>query len=64
MILRLLGLEYIFDIDYDTYTSLLKEKMVAARMAKTQIPTEEAELLTNEYKKIRGKKRRSLRFKK
>jgi hypothetical protein len=54
----LLGLEYIFDIDYDTYTSLLKEKMVAARMAKTQIPTEEAELLTNEYKKIRGKKGR------
>jgi predicted chitinase len=57
-ILRLLGLEYIFDIDYDTYTSLLKEKMVAARMAKTQIPTEESELLTNEYKKIRGKKGR------
>ena len=57
-ILRLLGLEYVFDIDYDTYTSLLKEKMVAARMAKTQIPTEEAELLTNEYKKIRGKKGR------
>ncbi len=57
-ILRLLGLEYIFDIDYDTYASLLKEKMVAARMAKTQIPTEEAELLTNEYKKIRGKKGR------
>ena len=57
-ILRLLGLEYIFDIDYDTYTSLLKEKMVAARMAKTQIPTEEAEILTNEYKKIRGKKGR------
>ncbi len=57
-ILRLLELEYIFDIDYDTYASLLKEKMVAARMAKTQIPTEEAELLTNEYKKIRGKKGR------
>ena len=57
-ILRLLGLDYIFDIDYDTYKSLLKEKMVAARMAKTQIPTEEAELLTNEYKKIRGKKGR------
>jgi hypothetical protein len=57
-ILRLLELEYIFDIDYDTYASLLKEKMVAARMAKTQIPTEEAELLTNEYKKIKGKKGR------
>ena len=57
-ILRLLELDYIFDIDYDTYKSLLKEKMVAARMAKTQIPTEEAELLTNEYEKIRGKKGR------
>ncbi|NBW22709.1 MAG: hypothetical protein EBR82_83670, partial [Caulobacteraceae bacterium] len=57
-ILRLLGLEYVFDIDYDTYASLLKEKLIAARMVKTQIPTEEAELLTNEYKKIRGKKGR------
>ena len=57
-ILRLLELDYIFDIDYDTYKSLLKEKMVAARMAKTQIPTEEVELLTNEYKKIKGKKGR------
>jgi putative chitinase len=57
-ILRLLELEYIFDIDYDTYASLLKEKMVASRMEKTQIPTEEAELLTNEYKKIKGKKGR------
>ena len=57
-ILRLLGLEYVFDIDYDTYTSLLKEKMVAARMAKTKIPTEEAEILTSEYKKIKGKKGR------
>ena len=54
-ILRLLGLEDVFDIDYDTYKSLLKERMVAGRMPGTQIPTEETELLTEEYKRIKSK---------
>jgi len=57
-ILRLLGLEGVFDIDYDTYASLLKERMGAARMRKQTLPTEEVELLTNEWKKIKGKKGR------
>ena len=30
-ILRLLGLEDVFDIDYDTYLTLLKEAIVAAQ---------------------------------
>lgn len=57
-ILRLLGLEDIFDIDYDTYASLLRERIAAARMVKAKIPTEETELLTDEFKRIKGKKGR------
>ena len=45
-ILRLLGLEDVFDLDYDTYLTLLKEAMVKGRMPKTMIPTEEIEALT------------------
>ena len=55
-ILRLLGLEDTFDIDYATYISLLREKMVAARMTGSQMKlTEEAELLTNEFKRVKRK---------
>ena len=54
-ILRMLGLEDIVDIDYDTYKTLLKEKMMAARMSGSEIPTEEAELITNEFKRVKGK---------
>jgi hypothetical protein len=55
-ILRLIGLEDVFDLDYETYLTLLKEAMVKGRMAKTTIPTEEVELLTNEYKRVKTKK--------
>ena len=55
-ILRLLGLEDVFDLDYDTYLTLLKEAMVKGRMPKTTIPTEEIEALTDEYKRVKGKK--------
>jgi GH24 family phage-related lysozyme (muramidase) len=54
-ILRLLGLEDVFDIDYDTYSTLLKEAMVKGRMPKTSIPTEEIELVTGEWKRVKGK---------
>ena len=57
-ILRLLGLEDVFDIDYDTYASLLKEIMVSARMRNQTLPTEEVEMVTNEWKRIKGKKGR------
>ena len=57
-ILRMLGLEDVFDIDYDTYSSLLRERMGAARMTKQRIPTEEVELITDEWKRIKGKKGR------
>jgi len=55
-ILGLIGLEDVFDLDYETYLTLLKEAMVKGRMAKTAIPTEEVELLTNEYKRVKTKK--------
>jgi uncharacterized protein YeeX (DUF496 family) len=55
-ILRLLGLVDVFDIDYDTYISLLKERMAAARMAKKTLATEEVEMITNEFKRVKGKK--------
>lgn len=55
-ILRLLGLEDVFDLDYETYLTLLKEAMVKSRMTNKTIPTEEVELLTNEYKRVKSKK--------
>jgi hypothetical protein len=54
-VLRLLGLEDVFDLDYDTYLTLLKEAMVKGRMPRTSIPTEEIELLTGEYKRVKTK---------
>lgn len=54
-ILKLLGLNDVFDIDYATYLTLLKEKMVAGRMGDSKIPTEEVEILTNEFKRVKGK---------
>ena len=55
-ILRLLGLEDIFDLDYDTYISLLKEQLVISSMGKRKIPREEEILLQEEYKKVKSKK--------
>jgi len=55
-ILRLIGLEDVFDLDYETYLTLLKEVMVKSRMTKTAIPTEEIELVTNEYKRVKNKR--------
>ena len=54
-ILRLLGLGDVFDIDYDTYKTLLRERMAAGRMPDSKIPTEEVELLTDEFKRVKSK---------
>ena len=53
-ILALLGLEDVVDIDYATYKTLLKEKMVEGRMADSKMPSDEVELLTNEFKRVKG----------
>lgn len=52
-ILKLLGLEDVFDIDGDYYLTLLKERMESARMTKSKIPREDDELLVDEFKKVK-----------
>ena len=47
-ILRILGLEDAFDIDYDTYKTLLRERVAASRMTGKTLPTEEVEMITGE----------------
>lgn len=54
-ILRLLGLQQVFDLDYGTYETLLKEAIVSGAR---RLPQEELALLSNERKRIRGKKGR------
>ena len=54
-ILNLLKLDGVHDIDYATYLTLLKERMVAGRMADSSMPTEEVELLTDEFRRVKGK---------
>ena len=51
-ILRLVGLEEAFDLDYETYLVLLKEAQV---IGKNRIPEEEQAILSNERKRVRGK---------
>lgn len=53
-ILRALGLEDVFDIDYGTYRTLLKERMMADRMGQ-KMDAGEAEAITEEFKRIKGK---------
>jgi len=54
-ILRLIGLEDVFDIDYGTYSTLLREKLAAARMTNSEIASDEDELLRDEFRRVRGK---------
>ena len=54
VILRALGLDDVFDLDYGTYKTLLKERMVADRMGQ-KMDTSEIEAVTNEYKRIKAK---------
>lgn len=54
-ILKLLGLDDVFDIDYGTYVSLLKERLVASRNFNKKLSTEEDELLVEEFRKVKGK---------
>jgi len=54
-ILNILGLQDVFDIDYGTYVSLLRERVAAARMMDTQMSTDESELVTDEFRRVRGK---------
>ena len=53
-ILELLGLEDTTDLTYDEYKTLLKEKMVEGRMTDSEMSTEDTELLTDEFKRVRS----------
>ena len=55
-ILRLIGLEDVFDLDYETYFNELREALVKANMPGKGIPAEEFQLLKDELKRIRSKK--------
>jgi len=57
-ILGLLGLEDEYELSYDEYVRNLKEAMVASRMSKSKFSTEESELVTNEWKRVKSKKGR------
>ena len=54
-ILRLLGIDDVFDLDYGTYQSLLKARMIESRMMGKKLASEEDEILVGEYKRVRGK---------
>lgn len=54
-ILRLLGLDQVFDIDYGTYLSLLKEKLVQVSAGGAGLAREEEMLLRQEFQGVRGK---------
>lgn len=53
-ILRLIGLEDVFDLDYDTYRLNLKEVLVKISLGKLRIPDEERDLLVAELKRVHG----------
>jgi len=57
-ILRLLGLEDVFDLDYETYLVLLREAMVKGSFGKTKLSEQELAILANERKRVKGKKGR------
>jgi hypothetical protein len=54
-ILKLLGLEDVFDIDYGTYMTLLRGRLAEGRISGKELPREEDELLLNEFRKVKGK---------
>ena len=54
-ILKLLGLDDVFDIDYSTYMTLLRGKMAEGRMVDKKLSTDEVMLLTDEFKRVKGK---------
>ena len=54
-ILRIIGLDDTIGIDYATYRTLLREKMAEGRMGTTTMSSEEVELITEEWKRVKGK---------
>jgi len=57
-LLKLLGLESEFEMSYEEYIRHLREAMSAARMNKSSFSSEETELITDEWKRVKSKKGR------
>ena len=53
-ILKLLGIEDTTGLDYSDYKTLLKEKMTADRMSGQDVDSGDAELISNEFKRVKG----------
>lgn len=53
-VLKILGLNDVFDIDYGTYITLLKERLTASRSFEKKLSTEEDQLLVSEFKRVKG----------
>ena len=54
-ILSILGLEDIFDLTYEEYSSLLKEASIKGRMPGSKMTTESVQLVTDEYRRVKEK---------
>ena len=54
-IVNILGLGQVFDIDYSTYLTLLKEKLVQVSMGGGSLARDEQMLLQDEFKRVKGK---------
>ena len=57
-ILKLLNLESEFEMSYEEYSRHLKEALIAANLVKSKFSTEEAEILTAEFRRVKNKKGR------
>lgn len=56
-VIRILNLEDVFDLDYETYYALLKEVLVEITSGKRSIPSEEVEVLKESLKEARNKRK-------
>lgn len=54
-ILRLLGIDDAIGFDYGDYKTLLRERLMSARMGDSKIPVEEDELIRDEFKRVKSK---------
>ena len=54
-ILRLLGIDDAIGFDYGDYKTLLRERLMSARMGDSKIPVEEDELIREEFKRVKSK---------
>jgi hypothetical protein len=54
-ILNILGLKDVFDIDYGTYKTLLREKLAESSVGKSSVPREEEMLIQEEFKRVKKK---------